>query len=131
MAILASMIGLHGVGATLPVPTWLPDRLGAAGAWLQAHDLIRSVGAYAQGGAAFRELGLMAALYAIVWSLPNSQQLVGLDAKGGAAVLGFARRTLVPAALQLSVPWGVVTGIVAVAAILGIGAKSEFLYFQF
>jgi hypothetical protein len=72
----------------------------------------------------------MAILYGIVWFTPNSQQIVGLATPEHGTIVTAARTAANTGWLRLNAHWGVVTGIVAVAAILGIGAKSEFLYFQ-
>jgi len=131
MSMLGGMVGLHGVDITMPVPSWLPDRLGTLGVWLQSHDLISGVGQFDSGGGVFYQIALMVILYGIVWFTPNSQQIVGLATQEHGAMVTAVRTAANTGWLRLNAHWGVITGIVAVAAILGIGAKSEFLYFQF
>jgi hypothetical protein len=129
MAMLGGMMALNGFAASMLVPAWLPAALGRGGTWLEGQGLIHAAGRFAQGGEALYHLALMAVLFAIIWLAPNSQQIVGLGgpARGGAP----PRPGAAPAWLRMSAGWGVATGLVAVAAILGIEAKSEFLYFQF
>jgi len=131
MSMLDGMLGLHGIDWTMPVPSWLPDRLGQLGIWLQDHAFISSVGQFESGGGVFYQIALMVILYGIVWFAPNSQQIVGLDAPEHGSVGHVGRDQAIAGWLRLNANWGVITGIVAIAAILGIGAKSEFLYFQF
>jgi alginate O-acetyltransferase complex protein AlgI len=131
VSMVAGMIGLHGIDITMPVPMWLPSKLGMLGVWLQGHGLIQPVGEYEQGGAVFIQLAMMTVLYAIVFLAPNSQHIVGMH--GGRHVV--TPRPMAedpePGWLRMNASWGVITGVVLIAAILGIGAKSEFLYFQF
>jgi alginate O-acetyltransferase complex protein AlgI len=126
LTMLAGMVGVHGPGAGVPVPYWLPAKLGETGGWLQAHGLIAPQRNDQSGsGDLVRELLGMAVAYVLVFVAPNSQQIAGVvEAKG-------ARAVAVPLWLRLDRRWGVLVGLVAVAAIMGIGAKSEFLYFQF
>jgi hypothetical protein len=92
---LAGMAGLHGAGLALP----------------------------ASGKAAIRavqDVLWLATLYAIVWGMPNSQQIMG-QAKDG-----LARLTWRP-----SLPWAVGMGLAAGIGLLSLGGTGEFLYFQF
>ena len=131
VSMLAGMLGLHGIDVTMPVPMWLPARLGTLGAWLLAHNLIQPVGSFEQGGTVFIQLAMMAALYAIVFLAPNSQHIVGMHAGRHVVTPRPMTDEPEPGWLRMNAAWGVVTGVVLIAAILGIGAKSEFLYFQF
>ncbi len=130
--ILGAMVGAHGVEPSLTVPAWLPSRLGGLGSWLEAHHLIAPVDAFSRGGGVFYQLVMMAALYAIVWLMPNSQEIVGLVGEDRVTgVSPTSQPAPKPAWLRLNAGWGMAAGVGAIAAILGIGAKSEFLYFQF
>ena len=131
VSMLGGMLGLHGVDITMPVPSWLPSRLGAAGAWLQSHGLISTVSQFESGGGVFYQLTLIVLLFGIVWLMPNSQEIVGLDSPEHGGIGQVVRTAANTGWLKFNAHWGMVTGVIAVAAILGIGAKSEFLYFQF
>ncbi len=124
---LGAMIGLHGATLALPVPYWLPHALGGAGRFLAAHGWIATQADYQHGGDAIREIAWIVGAFTLVLLAPNSQSIVGMvpaDRRGPA-------RPALLAPERMSGAWGVVVGLVAVAAVLGIGAKSEFLYFQF
>ena len=131
VSMVAGMLGLHGIDIAMPVPSWLPASLGALGTWLQGHGLIAPVGSYEQGGAVFIQIAMMAVLYAIVFIAPNSQHIVGMHPGRHVVTPRPMADEPEPGWLRMNAAWGVVTGMVLIAAILGIGAKSEFLYFQF
>lgn len=92
---LAGMAGLHGAGFALPA--------GGKATLRALQDVL-----------------WLAALYAIVWGMPNSQQIMG-QAKDG-----LARLTWRP-----SMPWAIGMGLAAGIGLLSIGGTGEFLYFQF
>ena len=79
----------------------------------------------------FTQCGRMLAGYLLVWFAPNSNQIVGVvpgdhgKPKSPEAVPG----RFLP--IGMTARWGLVSGLIAVIALLGMGAKSEFLYFQF
>ncbi len=125
--ILGAMIGLNGAQAALSVPYWLPHLLGPLGRFLTTHGWIVAAAFYDQGGNAIREIAWIAAGFALVLLAPNSQTIVGM----APAIRRGPVRPAPLAPARMTGAWGVVVGVVAVAAILGIGAKSEFLYFQF
>ena len=131
LSMLAAMTGMHGADLTMQVPFWMPDRLGALGLWLQRHNLIQPVGRFEQGGSVFYQMALMIVLYAVVWLTPNSQQIVGLAAASNRPAVEQMKSVVNVGRLSLNARWGMVAGFVVIAAVLGIGAKSEFLYFQF
>jgi D-alanyl-lipoteichoic acid acyltransferase DltB (MBOAT superfamily) len=130
--LLAGMIGLHGVSLSLPVPHSLPALLGGPGQWLAAHHVIFPVDPRVDGTTAARTIVGLILAYAIVWFLPNSQTIVGIAGPGAGAARG---RTPVRAgralAFEANTIWGLGIGAITAAAILEIGAQSEFLYFQF
>jgi alginate O-acetyltransferase complex protein AlgI len=92
---LAGMAGLHGAGFTVPE--------GGKATIRAAQDVLWLV-----------------ALYAIVWGMPNSQQIMG-QAKDG-----LTRLTWRP-----SLPWAIGMGFAVGIGLLSIGGTGEFLYFQF
>jgi alginate O-acetyltransferase complex protein AlgI len=127
LAMLAGMVGLHGAVSPIPVPYWLPDALGSVGGWLAVHDIVHG---YSTAGWFFRQVLILGVAYGIVWLAPNSQEIAGRDTTIGGKT--GERQTGVPAALlRMNVSWGVALGLVALIAIMGIGAHSEFIYFQF
>ena len=79
----------------------------------------------------FIQIAMMAVLYAIVFIAPNSQHIVGMHPGRHVVTPRPMADEPEPGWLRMNAAWGVVTGMVLIAAILGIGAKSEFLYFQF
>jgi D-alanyl-lipoteichoic acid acyltransferase DltB (MBOAT superfamily) len=126
VTVLQAMVGWHGIDYTAAVPVWLPHRLGALGTWLLQHDLIGPVKP-GQTQALIREILTLMFAYVIVFAAPNSQQIVGAVALGEKSTA----RNGNAAWLRLDGRWGVLAGFVALAAIMGIGAHSEFIYFQF
>jgi D-alanyl-lipoteichoic acid acyltransferase DltB (MBOAT superfamily) len=129
---LAGMAGLHGISFTLPVPHSLPGLLGAFGTWLQRHGVIAPVDQLLNGTAAALSIIELALAYLAVWLLPNSQTIVGIEGPG---VQGTSKKMQFPPrhALNLSgsARWGMAMGLATTAALLQVGAQSEFLYFQF
>ena len=123
-SMLLGMAGWHGASFVVPVPPWVPGLAGAPGAWLQARGWIAPA---ENGGDWMREVFGLALAFGLVFFTPNSQEIVGLPALGAKPVRGATPR----AWLRMDARWGIVAGLVAVAGIMSIGAKSEFLYFQF
>jgi len=113
LTLLGGMLGLHGSGVS-------PE----------------FVAAFAAGGQTLRTqmlwpltyLAWLAALYAIVWGLPNTQQIM----RRTDPALGRILPARWPAVeWRPNWHWAVVGGATALVAILAIGGTSEFLYFQF
>ena len=127
LTLLQAMGGLHGVSAAIPAPGWLLARIGSAGVWLQAHGMVASLRSDQSAGDLEREVASLLAAYGIVFLAPTSHRLVGLLALGAKPARAASLRPW----LQLNGRWGVLVGVVAVVAIMSIGAKSEFLYFRF
>ena len=93
--LLAGMAGMHGAGVTIPSDAREQGRLALDLVWL----------------------GL---LYAIVWGMPNTQEIMG-EVAGRAPVWRW----------RLSLPWAIGFGVAAAVGLLSIGGTGEFLYFQF
>jgi alginate O-acetyltransferase complex protein AlgI len=123
ITILQRMVTLQGQTA-VPLPPWLFDSLGGLGGWLQAHGMVALAGP--EQPSVVREIVALLAAYLLLFLAPNSQTIVGLAGADTrpAGLAGLIR-------LRLDARWGVAVGLLAAAAIMGIGAKSEFLYFQF
>ncbi len=110
LSMLAAMAGSHGVGTLSPSPG-----TSIAGTWDGAsHDA-------AQGA-------WLAALFAIVWFMPNTQQIfaaarpaLGRIAPGPMAWLRW----------RPEIGWAVALGLGGAVAVLSMGGSSEFLYFRF
>ena len=90
VSLLAGMAGAHGVSVTAP-----PVDIAAAVEWF-------------------------AALYAIVWLMPNTAEIFG-TVEPAAALLRF----------RLSRRWALAIGGGFTLGVLSLGGASEFLYFQF
>jgi alginate O-acetyltransferase complex protein AlgI len=127
LSMLGGMIGLHGGDIYLPVPDRIFSLFGAIDPSRLNKGLMRVVD-WQEMIQTFREIGWLVLLYAIVWGLPNMQQiLVGfapaLDAvePGSPAWLRW-RPTLL---------WGVAFGCLGALGLLFLGGTGEFLYFQF
>lgn len=100
--VLAGMLGLHGVAPAVPD--------AKAAAWAGVHAL------------------WLAALYAIVWAAPTTQQIM----RAHAPALGRVTAGPFPRlAWQPSLRWAVVMGCALVLGLLSIGGTGEFLYFRF
>ena len=103
LAMLAGMVGLHGVeGVAVP----------AAG-----DAIARAV-----------HVGWLICLYGIVWGLPNTQQIMRRFSPAIGRIQPGRRPAL---EWQPDRRWAVATGIAAAAGVLAIGGTSEFLYFRF
>lgn len=75
-----------------------------------------------------RDLAWLAMLYAVVWCLPNTQQIMAQYEPA----LGRIQPGPMPwFRWQLNLPWAIACGFGALAAFLAIGGTGEFLYFQF
>lgn len=137
---LAGMVGLHGLGPlqyALRIPDWLPS--------IQHSSLVRfltenGAAASSQDASSMQALSLstvvkLVCAYAAVLLLPNSQTIVGITAPGERSkpVDPTASKGRPPlwASLDFGPRWGVGMGVMTATALLAIGAKSEFLYFQF
>lgn len=127
LSMLGGMAGLHGGGPALPVLAWVPEALGSSGRWLLAHDVVL-VGDRHSVGLALRGLLWLAALYAIVWGMPNTQQIFVRFAPALETV-----EPGLPAFLRWrpTLPWALAVGGLATLGLLSLGGTGEFLYFQF
>jgi alginate O-acetyltransferase complex protein AlgI len=103
MQMLAGMVGLHGIGFVAPASGLDTTRLA-------------------------RELAWLAALYVIVWGMPNTQQIM---ARYEPALGRVSPGPLAWLRWRVSLPWAVAFGFGALAGLLSIGGATEFLYFQF
>ncbi|HUN52919.1 MAG TPA: MBOAT family O-acyltransferase, partial [Candidatus Sulfotelmatobacter sp.] len=104
LAMTEGLLGLRGLGWdawTLPAS----DDVGGSAGWLQ-----------------------IALLLAIVWGLPNTQQIMAAYAPTLDPVRRPAR---VPLNWRPSWPWAIGLGLILMFSIEGIGRSRSFLYFQF
>jgi alginate O-acetyltransferase complex protein AlgI len=110
LSMLAAMTGLHGLGPLLPA-----SGPAVAGAWPDAaHDAA--------------EAAWLAALFAVVWCLPNTQQIF---ASARPVLDRIAPGPLAWLRWQSGIGWGIALGVAGVIAVLSMGGSGEFLYFRF
>jgi D-alanyl-lipoteichoic acid acyltransferase DltB (MBOAT superfamily) len=124
--VLRGMLGLNG----MTLPPQIYDHLGTLVGML--HPIISI-----SSGGALRDLVLamawVAGLLVIALTFPNSLQLLAryepaLGVKERPNDLGWLGRRL---KWSPTMPWAIGVSVLVAAAIIGIGAKSEFLYWQF
>jgi len=124
--VLKGMIGLNGIS----LPQKLLEQLGPLGGMLQHVVTATGVGSG-------RELYISAAwvvtLLLVALTLPNSMQILSRyePAIGVKAMPVSTDRFAQASSWSPSVSWAVVVSVLAVAGILSLGGKSEFLYWQF
>jgi D-alanyl-lipoteichoic acid acyltransferase DltB (MBOAT superfamily) len=117
--VLAGMGGLHGIG----VPPRMLSVAGAAGSWLAAHGVTANAHLIVDRGAGL----LIAAGLAIVWLLPNTQELLAAHEPA----IGYKPARTLRLAWSPSLRWVVTIAVMLGVSLSMIGAHSEFLYFQF
>jgi alginate O-acetyltransferase complex protein AlgI len=133
LGLLGGMAGLHGIeGLALPGAALAP--LGAIGRALLAHGVVVPVRAVDAAGI-WTQVIWLAVLYAAVFGLPNSQQIMAR------AWPALGVRHAGPSPFAAPAPtwlgwrptrgWGVAIGAVAAVSLLAVGGTAEFLYFQF
>jgi alginate O-acetyltransferase complex protein AlgI len=74
------------------------------------------------------DIAWIAALYLIIWGLPNTQQLM---ARYEPALEKIQEGPLPWLRWQMSIPWAITAGIGAIVGLAAINNAAEFLYFQF
>jgi alginate O-acetyltransferase complex protein AlgI len=124
-AILKGMIGLNGV----MLPQQIFDRLAPLADALHPIIAITAGGALTDLVAAFIWVG---ALLFIALAMPNSLEMLS----NYEPALGVKPRTdrnllIRLSAWQPTIPWALATSALAVSAVMWVGRKSEFLYWQF
>jgi hypothetical protein len=127
LSLLAGMLGAHGSGPGFPVPDWLVQPLGGFGALLHAHGLVRPA-RWQEMLRALQTIGSLACLYAIVWGLPNTQQIFTDRAP---ALDRIERGPATWLRWRSSLPWAVAFGFATTLGLLSASGTGEFLYFQF
>jgi D-alanyl-lipoteichoic acid acyltransferase DltB (MBOAT superfamily) len=110
LSMLGGMTGQHGLGSLVP-----GDQPAVAGTW---DDSVRDAA----------QVAWLAALFAIVWFMPNTQQIFAaarpvLD-RITPGPLGWLR-------WQPGLGWAIALGLGGVVALMSTGGSSEFLYFRF
>lgn len=126
LSLLTGMIGLHGLDP-LPMPAAMLAQFGAMGQTLVEHRRV-FVTTSMDFMISIRHVLWIICLYVIVWSLPNTQQIMGRFMPAlGRIQLDPSDRLV----WQLSRGWAVAIGIAACVSVLAIGGTSEFLYFKF
>jgi alginate O-acetyltransferase complex protein AlgI len=127
VTLLGGMLGAHGVGPGFPVPAWAAEQTGAIGAVLHAHGAV-VIARWQDTAHALETILALSGLYAIVWLLPNTQQIF---ADYLPAIDGAPRVRLAWFRWRSNLPWAVALGCATVIGLLSVGGTSEFLYFQF
>lgn len=112
--ILRAMAGLNGI----ELPSYWFSANGSIWSLLTKMHMIPANMSATFGG--FRDILKVAALIAVVWLAPNSQQIVRL------AGVGFVKRTWQPTLF-----WALIIGGLAYACVVRLGEPSRFLYYQF
>jgi len=125
IALLSGMAGLRGVEHDLPVST------AAVSLGVAVSSLLHAFGARlvdVQTNIYLWHAVRVVAGFAIVWWLPNTQQIMA----AARPILG-KMPPLAPRLLQWrpTIPWAFTVGFAAVAVLLQLGGTAEFLYFQF
>jgi alginate O-acetyltransferase complex protein AlgI len=128
LSLIGGMVGLHGWGLALIVPhALLAGHSSGSGALLQSNGLIRA-GSWNEAASATLEIAWLAALFLIVWMMPNTEQVFADYAPALQPLRPPSSRWL---RWRVSLPWAIALGCTATLAILSVGGTSEFLYFQF
>ena len=125
LAMLSAMFGLHGIEHALPVPHTLFAMSGKFQSMLAPFGL----SLYVPVPNPFAEQALRIVIgFAIVWFLPNTQQIMAV----AQPILG-KMPPLAPRLLRWrpSMPWALTMGGAAAVALLSLSGTTEFLYFQF
>jgi alginate O-acetyltransferase complex protein AlgI len=121
VSMLGGMIGLHGIGPTVPLPSRWVGQLPGADSIFRPADWKECIDATIS-------LVRIAVLYLIVWFMPNTQQIF---ARYSPAIEQVQPGPMPWLRWRMSAPWAVAFGCATVLAILSIGGTSEFLYFAF
>ena len=124
LAILEGMAGLNGF--LLP-DTWL-TKAGDVGPWLAEHG-VQFVPNLAFGGS--HQIAWIAALLAIAWFAPNTQQLLARYAPVIAGTEGEADGASPRFSWRPEMVWALAVGVLGFAAISSMAKPQVFLYFQF
>ena len=120
----AGFVLLTYLSACLAFVFFRAPSLGGAWRMLEAMAGQSGAGTAPAGADALR----LAALFGIVWLLPNTQQIM----MRAAPVLGRVQPGPLPwLRWQPSAPWAVAFGLAACVGLMSVGGTAEFLYFQF
>jgi alginate O-acetyltransferase complex protein AlgI len=110
VTMLGAMTGWHGIGALAT-----SSGQGIAGTWTgEAHEAAQAA--------------WLAALFAIVWFMPNTQQIF---ASARPALGRIAPGPIAWLRWRPGMGWAIALGLGGVVAVLSMGGASEFLYFRF
>jgi alginate O-acetyltransferase complex protein AlgI len=123
LGVLAGMTGLHGIEGPIPIPVSILGLLSPITGFASAHGIVTGTDPWAVGHIYLR-LVWLALVYLIIWTMPNTQQIMGRyrPALGwhGSAKLSF----------RMTPAWGFVIGVIVALAVL-LPQQAEFIYFQF
>lgn len=124
---LAILQGMAGVNGFLLPESWL-TKAGDVGPWLAAHG-VQFVPNLAFGGG--QQILWIAALLAIAWFAPNSQQLLVRYAPVIAGTEGGTDQQPPRFTWRPGIAWALAVGVIGFAAISSMAKPQVFLYFQF
>ncbi|MDR3537596.1 MAG: MBOAT family O-acyltransferase [Acetobacteraceae bacterium] len=123
-ALIGGMLGLHPVASAILVPARLLDWSHGLLGPLARHGLVVA-SATAYDLKAWTRIVLA---FAIVWSLPNSQQILASHAPALGTIKPSAIRLLT---WQPNAGWGVAVAALLLASLFNLDNVTRFLYFQF
>lgn len=126
LALLAGMVGLHGLDQMV-VPPALLAILGEPGRQLFAQGTVVAISLMDFLDNISQVLGIVA-LYFIVWGLPNTQQIMFRFIQSSNRIRSARVEHFV---WQPSRGWAMAIGAAACVSVVAIGGTTEFLYFKF
>jgi D-alanyl-lipoteichoic acid acyltransferase DltB (MBOAT superfamily) len=127
VTMLGGLIGLHGGGPPLAVPTELATLAGSWGTMLVQHGIIAPMW-HVYAWRLDRGIVWIGGLYLIVWLMPNTQQIMRLYEPALGRILPGPFPAL---CWRLNLRWALVSGSAVALAAMAVGGTQEFLYFQF
>lgn len=124
--LLAAMVGWHGAEGPVPVPGFVTAVLGPVGSALSADGVVAVTDVWTLAPA-YLEVGWLALVYAIIWGMPNTQEIMGRY-RPALGWTGTVPR-LFPG-YRMNAGWGLAIGALAMLA-LTLPQRGEFIYFRF
>jgi D-alanyl-lipoteichoic acid acyltransferase DltB (MBOAT superfamily) len=121
LQLLEGMVGLHG----LTTADILNARSASHGLAARAMGALHHLGIDAT---LFPVLAKIGALFVLIWSTPNTQQILAL---ANPVLRPIPRPAPAFMLWRHNLPWALLMGTLVFVAIMSLGGTSEFLYFQF
>jgi len=123
LSLLAGMVGAHGIERSLVIPIWIVPHLGSVGATLLAHGTVTA--GHPEWHRLFLKIGV---LFAIVWTMPNTQQILTRYSPSLSVAEAKSSSKLI---WKPNLYWAAALGCLLMISILGLQTPARFLYFQF